>query len=240
MPFVVPPARLSLGAGPATGVVPRAYDELLPEVVTSFRAGFHPWDLADRPSERAFDFGAGYAADWISGEAATGPDQAARREHVSAQGPYLEGSYAPFRYPIGEGTALRLGARTDLDLLFLGTDARTGFGGSGVVEFEISHDVFGPFVSDDDDEPGVLAGVQRGRWALALFAGGSFRDFGGESYGGVTGGVSVRLPFLAGIACCAWPGHDDDADDAKRKRAHARPRSPRRKAQPRPAEPVVE
>jgi hypothetical protein len=235
MPFALPPARLSLGSGPVTGFVPHAGSEMPLEVATSFRAGVQPLDLSEGGSERPFDLGAGYVLDLLSGPVARGSDVPALDEHAYVQGPYVQAAYSPWRWDIGSAW-LRVGGRGDLDLLFVGDARDTGFGGSAVLELELSQDASGPLVSEDDDEPGFVAGVQQGRWAFAAFAGGTLRQFDATGYGGLTAGVSLRLPFVAGIACCAWPGRNREGAQP-RKRAQPRARPARRPAKPLPRRP---
>lgn len=238
MPFAVPPARLSLGGGPVTGAVPYGASELPLDVGATFRAGFHPLDLAEGSSERAFDVGAGYVLDWLSTDMPNSPNAPPEDDHTYAQGPYLQGAYSPLRHRLGD-TYLRVGGRADIDLLFLPNQPETGFGGSAVLELELSHDVSGPFASSQDDEPGFAAGVQHGRWALGVFAGGTLRQFDDQGYGGLTAGLSVRIPLLVGIACCAWGSDDDDDAEPPRKRAEPRRRLQRKPAEPRPARPTA-
>jgi hypothetical protein len=158
--------------------------------------------------------------------------------HAYVQGPYVQTAYSPWRRDLGNAW-VRVGARADLDLLFVGHARATGFGGSAVLELELSQDASGPFVSEDDDDPGFVAGVQHGRWAFALFAGGTLRQFEAAGYGGLTAGVSLRLPFVAGIACCAWPGRSSEVAQP-RQRAQPRPRLVRRPAKPRPRRPAAD
>jgi hypothetical protein len=123
-----------------------------------------------------------------------------------------------------------------VDLLFLEPGGRAGLGGATVAELELVRDVSGPFVEADDD--GVVAGAQQGQWALGLFAGGTLRKFGDATYGGLTLGLSVRLPLAAGFACCAWPSESKEDSESEHERAPARhraePRAVPSAATPRP------
>jgi hypothetical protein len=225
MPFALPPARLSLGTGPSAGTVTRPDDVALhAKQVTGFRAGLHPLSMLDHASSRSFDAGVGYGVDFITGSERPTQPAGQRDSHDLSHGPYLEGAYYPLRGRLSDATYLRFGGRGDVDLLFLEPDDRVGVGGTGVAELELATDVSGPFVSADSD--GVVLGTQRGQWALGVFAGGTLRNFRDASYGGFTGGVSIRMPLAAGMICCAW-SHGSSRDpepDEQRHRSRAKPR----------------
>lgn len=221
-PFVVPPARVSVGAGPATGDVERSSGSLEPRSTTTLRAGFHPLQLMPGASKRMFDAGVGYGGDLVYGHAPASYDR-----RTSAHGPYVEAGVYPVRLPVSSATTFRWGGRGTLDLLFLEPQNTLGYGGTLATEFEFSGDASGPFASADEES--IVLGAGHGQWALGGFIGGSMRHFDGADYGGLTFGVSARIPLAFGVICCAWGGGDDH-DDAP----HATPR-PRKAATPTPA-----
>ncbi len=232
VPFALPPSRLSLGTGPVTGGVDRENDVLLrTKQVTSLRAGLHPLSALNRAAERPVDVGLGYQADFIAGSERPTQPVERRDSHDLAHGPYLEAAYYPLRPRVGEATYLRVGGRGNADLLFLEPDQRVGLGGSAAVELELVRDVTGPFVDAGDD--GVVVGAQQGQWALGLFVGGTVRRFPDATYGGLTLGVSVRLPLAAGFACCAWPSKSDD-ESSREARRRAEPHASPPAAAPEP------
>jgi hypothetical protein len=228
LPFVVPPAKLSGGAGPATGQVERDTGDVEPRSTTTLRAGFHPLSMMPEASSSRFDAGVGYGGDLVFGHA---PPPYRR---ATAHGPYLEGAYYPVRLPAGRAT-FRWGARANVDLLFLEPRDVMGYGGTLVTELEIGGQATGAFTNTDGD--GAVFGTSFGSWSLGAFAGGTARSFPDSRYGAFTVGLSARLPFLAGIVCCAWPGEsvsDSGSSSASTTTAHV----PRRRHETRPATPV--
>jgi hypothetical protein len=244
LPFVVPPAKLSGGAGPATGRVERGTGDLAPRSTTTLRAGFHPLSLMPEASSSRFDAGVGYGGDLVFGHA---PPPYNRR--TSAHGPYLEGAYYPVRLPAG-GATFRWGARANVDLLFLEPRDVMGYGGTLVTELEIGGRATGAFANADGD--GAVFGTAFGSWSLGAFAGGTARSFPESRYGAFTVGLSARLPFMAGIVCCAWPsGSSSDSDGGSsssssstvhvsKRRHETRPATPVRASPPPPASPPKE
>jgi len=229
LPFVVPPGKLSAGAGPAAGQVERGTGDLEPKSVTTLRAGFHPLSMMPESSSRRFDAGVGYGGDLVFGHA---PPPYNRR--TSAHGPYLEGAYYPVRLPAG-GATFRWGARANLDLLFLEPRDVMGWGGTVVTELEIGGHSSGAFADADGD--GAVFGTAFGGWSIGAFAGGSARSFPDSRYGAFTAGLSARLPFMAGILCCAWSG-GGGSDSGSSSSSTTTVRLPKRRHQTKPATPV--
>ncbi len=203
LPFVVPPAKLSVGAGPAVGSIPRTSGTLEPRSVTTLRAGLHPLQLVEGASRRAFDLGLGYGGDFVFGRAPEHYD-----ERAVAHGPYLEGAYYPVRLPVGSTSTFRWGARVNADLLFLEPLDLLGYGAMAATEIELSGDANGPF-AEADEQDGILAGAAIGQWSIGAFLGGAVRAFPEARYGALTAGISVRIPFAFGVACCAWSWGSD-------------------------------
>lgn len=237
LPFVVPPGKISGGAGPSSGDVDRGAGDLEPRSVTTLRAGVHPLSMMPESSSSPFDAGIGYGGDLVFGHA---PPPYDRR--TSAHGPYLEGAYYPVRLPAG-GATFRWGARVNADLLFLEPRGDLGWGATAVTEVEIGGHSSGAFADADGD--GAVFGTAFGGWSLGAFAGGSARTFPGSRYGALTFGLSARLPFMVGIVCCLWSGSSDSGSSSsssttvvrREKRRHeTRPATPVR-ASPRPSRP---
>jgi len=205
LPFAAPPARVSIGAGPATGELERSSGSLELRSTTSLRAGLHPLQLVPGASKRMFDAGIGYGGDLVFGHAPANYDR-----RTSAHGPYVEVGLYPLRLPLGSATTFRWGGQGTADLLYLEPKNTLGYGGSLSTAFEFSGDASGPFASADDD--GIVVGAGHGQWAIGGFVGGSVRHFPDGDYGGLTFGVSARIPLAAGVICCVWSGDDDDHD----------------------------
>lgn len=98
----------------------------------------------------------------------------------------------------------------------------------------------GPFTSKSSDGS-VVFGSSAGRWSVGLFASGSRRGFSDGAYNDIALGVSVRVPFAAGIVCCAWPHSsnaatrdEDNARHTEEPRAQPRTHAP---AEPKKSEP---
>jgi len=149
-----------------------------------------------------FDAGVGYGGDLIFGHAPANDDR-----RTSAHGPYVEVGLYPMRLPVGDKTTFRWGGRGTADLLFLEPRNTLGYGGTLATEFEFSGDASGPFATADEDS--IVLGAGHGQWAIGGFVGGSVRHFEGADYGGLTFGVSARIPLAFGVIW-AWGSHDDD------------------------------
>jgi hypothetical protein len=229
LPFVVPPGKVAIGAGPATGEVKRDAGMLKPRSVTQLRAGFHPLDMMPKASQSAFDVGVGYGGDLIFSNAPARHDQ-----HTSAHGPYLEAAYYPLRVPAGNAM-LRWGARGNLDLLYLEPKDVMGFGGTAVTELEITGHAAGAFADADGD--GAVFGTSWGQWSVGAFVGGSARSFPVTNYRAITAGFAARIPFAAGIVCCAFFS-GGGSDDSHHHHHTTTVVLPKRRHETRPATPV--
>jgi hypothetical protein len=210
--------------------VERGSGDLESRSATTLRAGFHPLSMMAEASSGPFDAGVGYGGDLVFGHA---PPPYDRR--MSAHGPYLEGAYYPLRLPAG-GATFRWGARANADLLFLGASDVTGWGGTVVTEVEIGGHASGAF--EDADGDGAALGTAIGSWSIGAFAGGSARTFPNSRYAGFTAGLSARLPFMAGILCCAWSGGSGSDSGSSSSSTTTTVRRPKRRHETRPATPV--
>ncbi|MEO7035102.1 MAG: hypothetical protein ABI548_14390 [Polyangiaceae bacterium] len=227
-PFIVPPARISVGAGAALGAVPGSAPHAARNFV-ALRGGVHPLDVLSNSEQRTFDVALGYQGE-------VPPEQSTPRVY----GPYLELGAYPFNTPVSPGITLKAGLFGSADLLYRSRFPDAGFGATvgGLVELTGRAD--GAFSSASNDGS-VVFGNSAGRWSVGLFASGSRRAFSDGAYNDIVIGASVRVPFAAGIVCCAWPHasntatHDDDDDDGGRSEHPHRPHAP---AEPKRAEPT--
>jgi hypothetical protein len=218
LPFVVPPSRVSVGAGPISNQLDERAGREPAGGVASLRAGLHPLQALDAAPRHWFDPGAGYQLE--------GPLRAGA-PHV--HGPYLDLGVYPMRLPLAEAAYLRWGGRIMFDYLFLSGNQTSehGFGGALVTNVEVTAGESGAFVNADEES--AVAGLVQGQWGFGLFAGAETRRFGGAHYEGLTFGITLRVPFLVGVICCALPWNDDEAPPvaakAKRRSTPARPGS---------------
>ena len=201
LPFIVPPARVSLGAGERLGPVPGSPSHP-PREFVALRAGFHPLDVLDGSETRMFDVGVGY-----QGELPT------TKSMPSVYGPYLELGAYPEVAQISTSLTLKAGLYGTVDLLYRSAYPDAGVGGTigGLVELTARTD--GVF-SNQSDDGSVVYGNSAGRWAVGLFSSGSVRSFSDGAYSDIVIGLSVRVPFAAGVVCCAWP-HSSNANRPK-------------------------
>jgi hypothetical protein len=207
-PFVSPPAKLSFagGATPAPITNPSGAEKK-PRGVGEFRAAVQPLGLSESLHDRRFDVGIGYVAH----EAFTGDTS------VFTQGPYLELDYFPWQRRKQLEHRLRFGARASADLLFANIAGQSELGFGGLVGFGFEYTGFAgatPFVAptqaNDGEQDGAIIGVAHGEWSIGLFAGVGVRNVAGQTAFAGLLGLEGRLPFSAGIFCCAWSNDDDD------------------------------
>ncbi|HET9956449.1 MAG TPA: hypothetical protein VFQ61_18215 [Polyangiaceae bacterium] len=233
LPYVVPPARVSVGGATQSGRVLVDGETRARPNATVIRAGLHPLDVADK--ELPVDVGLGYQAELTSVDGVP-----------TVQGMYLEVGAYPLILPLGERVSLRAGGYGAVEGLARSSLEDTGLGGTVGGMLELTGRVSSPYAGADSD--GTLhAGFARGRWAVGLFGSGSVRNFGDGGYESATVGVSVRLPLLAGVVCCALPslshgGHgsshsssssSSSGSDSSQSQSHRLVRTP---ASPRPKE----
>ncbi len=223
MPFVVPPTRLSVGAESRFAKERGGEQREFVESGAVLRAGVHPLDVVPDGAGKVLDVGVGFTTEAFPA-----------KDTPNAYGPYVEvGAYKTLvRWDTAQ---LRSGGFVSLEALWLGSQPNAGVGAMVGGLLEIGGQVTGPF-ADSDDDPGFVAGVAEGRWALGLFASASARQFETERQLAVAGGVSLRIPFAAGVACCAWNAetsgsssvsvtdHDHHHHEKPVRRTPARPR----------------
>jgi hypothetical protein len=203
------------------------------ESLVAFRGALHPMGAMADGDRRVLDVGVGYVAEGSSGQ-----DNANGTKAVTLQGPYLEVSAYPLRVPIGEKYGLRMGATSSVEALFREGSSNAGVGLTVGPALEFTGNASGPFASEDDDG-GVTVGQASGYWAVGLFANGSVRKFDEHYSSAFTGGISFRIPFAFGVACCAVPhfGSDDHsgrAISAGPSSSSSSSHSSRRRADPKP------
>jgi hypothetical protein len=207
-PFVSPPAKLSFAGGATPAPITDPLDaEKKPRGVGEFRAAIQPLGLSESLHDRRFDLGVGYVAH----DAFTGDTS------VFTQGPYVELDYFPWQRRKHLEHRIRWGARASADLLFADIEGANELGFGGLVGFGFEYTGFAgltPFVtptqSNDGEKDGALIGVAHGEWSIGVFAGASVRHVAGQTAFAGLLGLEGRLPFAAGIICCAWSKDDDD------------------------------
>lgn len=212
-PFAVPPARLRLALGPSVHgnlaererVAPAndGEEEAPQPRLLNLYAGLHPTSLVKGAERARFDVGLGYTVEWLR----------LRGHEQASHGPAVELGYYPLQLSLDE-LQLRAGGLLLSELLVPMSSGEPAAFGSGVAAaVELSGFSDGPFTQNSsDDSGGFAAGYAYGQGAFGLFAGLMGRDLGGEPYWAATFGISGRLPFFGGIACCIWSSSSDDED----------------------------
>jgi len=219
LPFVSPPAKLSLagGATPAPVADPSGVEKQ-PGGVVEFRAALQPLDVTESLHDRRFDFGLGYVASDAYGDTS-----------ALTQGPFVELEYFPWQKRKDLRPRVRWGVRGSADLLFatVGGEREIGFGALAGFGFEYTGFAgLAPFVApmhsndnldgdSDGDNDGAIIGIAHGEWSIGMFAGVEVKNIASQTAFAGLLGVEGRLPFGAGIICCMWSGDDD-----KKKKKH--------------------
>ncbi len=210
IPLVSPGGRARTTAGAAFGDV---HDEAgRADSAISVHAGIAPLSLL--PEAREWDFELGYALD-------------AFPEHrpLDAHGGYAAVSFMPQLYRNErERFGIRLITTLDCELLSARNDTVLGFSAS------VGVDLFG-FIAGDGSRGNVLhsavAGALHGEWSVGLVAQGSYRFVGGEHYGTLGLGISIRWPAGAGVAFLGPLGLIEAAVNTAAPREDGYPRSHR-------------
>ncbi len=193
VPFLVPPARVETGIGTRVRP-PKTRDGVEGSRATGMmRAGLHPLQLIGPEAPAWADFAFGYRSEWVL-------DDSERPLH----GPYAELGLYPVRPRLSRSTRLRFGGYTSADAIL--TSAREpGLGATLGTLVELTGFSSGAFGHADDED--LVGGVTHGQWAVGLFASSSFRNADDRFSQTISTGLSFRMPFVVGIACCAWPGN---------------------------------
>jgi hypothetical protein len=236
VPFLVPPARVESGIGT------RVHPPKTPEGVEGsratgvLRAGFHPLQLVGPGAPPWADFGFGYRSEWVL-------DDSEQPLH----GPYAELGLYPVRSRLSNETRLRFGGYTSADALL--TSAREpGYGATLGTLIEVTGFSSGAFGHSDGDD--AVGGLSHGQWAVGLFANTSFRNADDRFSQTLSTGLSFRMPFVVGVACCAWPrgnwslselgsSTSDDSSEPRRssKGSHRKRSEPEKRREYHPARP---
>ena len=221
LPFAVPPARVESGIG--ARLLDREAASTSPSSTQAgaFRAGFHPTQLLSSPSDRTWDVGLGYRAEWRLHE-----------QSPPLHGPYAELGFYPLRTGLGRTTRLRWGSYASADAVFEETTT-PGPGATLGTLLELTGSTSGTFSSSDKDS--AVAGAAFGQWAFGLFASTSLREVDRRFSQSVITGMSLRVPFAVGVACCFWPSFDaiDSSQVASSSSSRATPKRKYRAARPR-------
>jgi hypothetical protein len=147
------------------------------------------------------DFGIGVVWSSAKGWIQLDPETERSRAAFSVVGPYLEAAYYPLRYDFGDDLWLRAGARASVDWLFQSNaPEHRGVGGFLGGQVEFVRGVQGLFADVNHDS--AVVGYARGGVGVGLFGGGQLVKLADAQVVSVVAGMSFRVPFMAGIACC--------------------------------------
>jgi hypothetical protein len=188
----VPPTSLSAAAGAAIGKVRPVEEggsgETTAQPVVIGRAGLAPLGLTPDLADRRFDFQLGYVI------------EAVPKEFDAAR--YLKhGAYGAFTfYPwVGEGNWRgRVGLSPIAEVLVEPARDLVGGGGGVRAELDIVAHGEGSYAGIDDKGLGVIGGAY-GEYGIGLNSSVLVRGVGSERYWVVTGGLTFRLPAIAGV-----------------------------------------
>jgi hypothetical protein len=223
MPFAVPPARIEMGPGTVLHERNQPIDAAGPRNTTVLRGGLHPTQLLDAPAARLFDVGLGYRSEWQLEL----PEQ-------TIHGPYAELGVYPLRLSVAPRTRVRWGGYASADAVLM-RDRDPGLGATFGSLLEVTGEVRnGRFAKIDSDS--TVVGAAQGQWAVGWFASTTLRELDDDFSQSLVTGLSVRLPFVVGLACCAWPRlgkRDRQVERAAKVSAEKPPRTrPRRVYRP--------
>jgi hypothetical protein len=223
VPFIVPPARITVGPTLRRGNYEDEASTSDNNRLVSFRGGIYPMGAMKDGDRRLLDVGFGYTV-----EGSTQNQKPNDVKVATLHGPYLEINAYPLRAPIGKDYGLRAGMSSSIDALFRDGNSRSNIGFSFGPVLEFTGNVTGPFSSETDD--GFSAGSASGYWAFGIFGNASLRKLDEHNGRAYTAGLSIRIPFAIGIACCAVPdvGSNDHSSNSSsshptRKRANPQP-----------------
>ncbi len=190
VPFLVPPARVETGIGTRVHP-PKTREGVQGSRATGLlRAGLHPLQLVGPEAPTWADFAFGYRSEWML-------DDSERPLH----GPYAELGLYPVRPRVSRSTRLRFGGYTSADAI-LSSGREPGLGATLGTVVELTGFSSGTFGHEDEED--TVGGVTHGQWAVGLFASTSFRNADDRFSQTLGTGLSVRLPFVFGVACCVW------------------------------------
>jgi hypothetical protein len=199
LPFVVPPARLEVGPAMRRGDIHETNPNAKDAHLVAFRGALHPIGGLKNGDRKPYDVGIGYAIEnQASNDTSTGNSRAS-----TIHGPYVEVGAYPLRLPIEEKYAIRAGVYGTVNALVRDNSSESGLGLTVGPLVEFTHNVTGPFSSEDEE--GKTAGAASGYWGFGIYGNASYRQFDGHGSYAYSAGVSVRIPFALGVACCAVP-----------------------------------
>jgi hypothetical protein len=181
LPYVVPPVRADVGTGIQTDTVAGSTQANTPLFVT---AGVFPLGFFSSLSERYFDFGVGGVYSL---------DAAAQRA-----GGEVEVDVVPYQLAF---TSWRLRCTAGFQGRYLMdlSSGETGWGGAVRISWEWAK-FEGPFDYSDHSRDSLVVGVGQGEFGAGLYVEVSTLQLRGAPSYAVVGGVTFRLPALAGVA----------------------------------------
>jgi hypothetical protein len=167
--------------------------------LVAFRGALHPIGGLKNGDRKPYDVGIGYAVESPS----SSDTHAATSSASTIHGPYIEVGAYPLRLPIEEKYAIRAGVYGTVNALVRDNSSESGLGLAVGPLVEFTHNVTGPFSSENEES--ATAGAASGYWGFGIYGNASYRQFDGHGSYAYSAGVSIRIPFALGVACCAIP-----------------------------------
>ncbi|NOU33785.1 MAG: hypothetical protein HOO96_38320 [Polyangiaceae bacterium] len=180
-PFGLPPTTMSVG----TGVRVTEGQSAAPPI--SFRAGVNPLGLSKTAAFRNFDAGFGYLYQGSPGQ--------------KVHGAYLEAGHVIARSRTGERSANRIFAMGQLRMLYDPTSPVLGRGAA--LRFVLETTSYASAALAEVDRNGGVFGWAEGEGAIGFYAEADTSYVANKYSYAFTGGLTVRLPSVVGIAF-AW------------------------------------
>ena len=205
LPVLIPPIAASFGVGSGAGRLQTAPDETPrsfgPKVSQEIRVVARPLASFSSILDRSFDLGIGYKAQrfpYLSEDPDAPP-------LPWAHGPSFELRVFPWRHA-SNGTAVRLGIISHLDLLglYVGREFRTAGGGDVGIEISLSQFLRGSPSAGSSGQATFL-GTIWGEVGIGAALTGGAEVVAGQHFGYGMFSVTVQLPAAIGLALVPIP-----------------------------------
>ncbi len=195
LPVAIPPLQVQLGKGAQSL---SSADATTGESPVQFRiAARTPQPLHQALFGNDLDLGVGFLSE--------------ARSLGLLQGGYLEGGAVLLGRSVAEGVIGRLSARAQARIIHTDPEQRWGPGGALQLGWDFIFPVDGQVRPDPDSSDGSgFLGYAYGEYGLGVYAEGSTFAAGALTGWAVSGGVSLRLPFLAGIVWFPLGHHEGE------------------------------
>lgn len=195
LPFAAPPAQVSVTGAASNADLGESGDGAPADDIATgvqAKAGLNPLQAVRDRTNRHYDFGAGYTVESVGLEG----------HRLLLHGPYAHVEAFPIVF--GRERVTRIGLRGGLELFpTRGPDTELGYGGSVGILIERARFLSGSFTQSSSRE--AIAGLAHGEGAIGAYLGVSQRALQDDSHWVGGAGLTVRLPAMAGIVCCAVP-----------------------------------